>query len=401
VTLEHTEICEASESRLFFLKLLFEEMQRFYYFLSNESLKPAVEQIINNFRNIMNSEVKIAVIATMSSGKSTLINAMIGEELLPSRNSACTATITHLKNNDLMAGKDWLAGWYDINRKLIGYSSVTPELMERLNNDECISDICIEGDFPNIKSKYFPLIITDTPGPNNSRTESHKEHTYRIIRNNNAIKPVVLYVLNATQLEIHDDDELLTMVAKELYDPGEQSKDRFIFVVNKMDILDEERGEKTRDTLNSVKQYLKKHGIENPNIYPVAAEMCKVLRMFENGKKLTKNQQRVKINCDLFNDFEDKHLEKFAPLTPSNQRKMQELLKAADGDCYKEAEIHTGIPALELAINEYLEKHKLPIKIKEAVDALKAIENIKKLISEDEEKWITDFIKKLNNIIEI
>ena len=38
-----------------------------------------------------NKVFPMAVIATMSSGKSTLINALIGKEILPSANAACTA----------------------------------------------------------------------------------------------------------------------------------------------------------------------------------------------------------------------------------------------------------------------------------------------------------------------
>ncbi|WP_201603110.1 dynamin family protein [Psychrobacter submarinus] len=43
---------------------------------------------------------KIIVVATMSSGKSTLINSMLGRELLHCANEATTATITRIHNND-------------------------------------------------------------------------------------------------------------------------------------------------------------------------------------------------------------------------------------------------------------------------------------------------------------
>ena len=42
------------------------------------------------------------VVATMSSGKSTLINALIGRELLPSSNCACTAKAVAILDNDMM-----------------------------------------------------------------------------------------------------------------------------------------------------------------------------------------------------------------------------------------------------------------------------------------------------------
>ncbi len=39
----------------------------------------------------MNKVYPTLVVSTMSSGKSTLINAIVGSELLPSMNRACTA----------------------------------------------------------------------------------------------------------------------------------------------------------------------------------------------------------------------------------------------------------------------------------------------------------------------
>ena len=38
-----------------------------------------------------NEVYPMVVMATMSSGKSTLINALLGQQILPSRNEACTA----------------------------------------------------------------------------------------------------------------------------------------------------------------------------------------------------------------------------------------------------------------------------------------------------------------------
>ncbi len=52
------------------------------------------------FENINNSIFPVNVIATMSSGKSTLINALLGRNLMPSKNEACTATITEILDMD-------------------------------------------------------------------------------------------------------------------------------------------------------------------------------------------------------------------------------------------------------------------------------------------------------------
>ena len=72
VSLEFTE-SKGSEDRLAELEKLFEEMQRDCPF---EDLK--TKQVQDNFYNAISSEFEVSVIATMSSGKSTLINSLLG-----------------------------------------------------------------------------------------------------------------------------------------------------------------------------------------------------------------------------------------------------------------------------------------------------------------------------------
>ena len=57
-------------------------------------------RLLKAFENINNSVFPINVIATMSSGKSTLINALLNSRLMPSKNEACTATITEILDTD-------------------------------------------------------------------------------------------------------------------------------------------------------------------------------------------------------------------------------------------------------------------------------------------------------------
>ena len=74
------------------------------------------ERIELNFQKALNSEFEIAVIATMSSGKSTLINAILGQELMPSKNEACTAKVSRIINNPNITNYSAIA--YDKNGKV-------------------------------------------------------------------------------------------------------------------------------------------------------------------------------------------------------------------------------------------------------------------------------------------
>ena len=121
------------------------------------------------------------------------------------------------------------------------------------------------------------LVLTDTPGPNNSQDENHERVTMGFIQDS-LRNPLILYVLNASQLSIDDDRNLLELVGQAMRKGGKQSKDRFIFVVNKMDVFDPEKGEDPKEILERVKKYLMSNGIQNPLVYPVSANLTRLIR---------------------------------------------------------------------------------------------------------------------------
>lgn len=363
VSLVFTE-ARGSEDRLAELQKLFEKMQRECPF---EDLR--TQQIQENFYSAVSSEFEVSVIATMSSGKSTLINALLGRELMPSKNEACTATIAKIK--DRSSGTEFDAEYRDKDNRILGtYTDLTLADMEEMNANPNTAYIDITGNIPNIDSSGIRLVLVDTPGPNNSRTEEHKNHTYRVIKEKT--KPMVLYVLNATQLQTNDDYTLLATVAEAMKVGGKQSKDRFIFAVNKIDQFDPDK-ESVQDALEHVREYLRKFDIENPNIFPTSAETAKVIRMYQNGAKLTKGQNKTLSNCSAFIDEQQLHLSEQASLGKNNLQKVKNSIDAAkrSGNMYEEVMWYTGIPAVEIAINEYLQKYAYTAKIKAAVDTFK------------------------------
>ena len=338
------------------------------------------DQIKENFYKAIGSEFEVSVIATMSSGKSTLINAMLGRELMPAKNEACTATIARIK--DVEGKNNFSAVCKNIeNKEIARNENLTIEDMNRFNDNNDVVYIDIEGDIPFVSTKNMELVLIDTPGPNNSRTAEHKNHTYRIIKEKS--KPMVLYVLNATQLSTNDDDYLLSSVAEAMKVGGKQAKDRFIFAVNKIDTFDIEKGESIEKALANISNYLSDHGIEHPNIYPISAEMAKVIRISDNGFELSKKQQRTKACYCEFNNEPKMHLSKYAPLSLKSKESLNNQLNLAqmNNDEYKETLIHTGVPAVEFAINEYLDKYALTNKVKTAVDTFKRKIEQKELMS--------------------
>lgn len=322
------------------------------------------KKVIEQFNDAIGKEFELAVIATMSSGKSTLLNSFLGKELMPSKNQACTATIARIKDVDGMNGTSVIC--LDANENIVidEVSNVTVKDMREFNDNEKVSYIDIKTDIPFVSSHNLELVLLDTPGPNNSRDERHKEKTYKVI---NESDPLVLYVLNATQLSTNDDNLLLSSVSKAMEKAGKQAKDRFLFVVNKLDAFDLEAGDSIEKAYGDVVSYLKSHKIENPNIYLVSAHTALITRLIKNNYGISRKQKGdFETIKSLFEEFDELHLSKYAALSKSGHDKINTMLKNAE-DELDTLLIHSGIPAVEIAINDYLEKYAMSEKIAKGV----------------------------------
>lgn len=150
-----------------------------------------------------------------------------------------------------------------------------------------------------------------------------------------------------------------------------ESKDRFIFVVNKMDDRRKEDGD-TEQTLNRVRDYLfKKHGIANPNLFPAAALPALNIRLMQNGTELdddTMDETEMKVRK--LNRNEHLHFENYATLPASICGDIKIKLDNAksNNDANAEALVHTGIVSIEAAIRQYVQKYAKTAKIKNIVD---------------------------------
>ena len=339
-------------------------------------------EIINAFEHAKSSDFEVCVVATMSAGKSTLINSMLRTKLMPSKQEACTSIITKLKDND---SPHWQAEVYNKENRLIeAHENLSISTMERLNSDENVSVIKATGNIPFVTADDVSLILIDTPGPNNSRDPEHKRVQSEFL--NKSSKSLVLYIIEGT-FGTDDDNALLERVAESMSVGGKQSKDRFIFVVNKMDNRNKEDGD-TSQTLTRVRSYLKKHGIINPNLFPAAALPALNIRRIINGEIVDEDTaEETELKVRKLNRNENFHFETYASLPASIRGEINRQLSEAsiNGDLESQALIHTGVVSIEAAIRQYVQKYAKTAKIKNIVDtfihkleALDCLENTKK-----------------------
>lgn len=362
------------------LMVVYDDLMEDSYFtdsLSNsdkEGLEHAVKRVQDNV-------FPIHVIATMSSGKSTLINALLRKKLMPSKNEACTAIITEILDND---STGYAATVYDRDDSQINsIPNLSYEDMNSLNDNENIAKVSIEGDVPFLNVTETKLKLVDTPGPNNARNTNHRETTYKNI--NSATENMILYILNYTQLATNDDENLLNYVAEEIRKGGKETRDRFLFVINKMDAVGED--DSVPHAIEITRNYLAKHGIDDPQIFPCSAFTALGLRSTETdfNKVMTDpmlmmqlmnkpNEQKLFAMMAQLNNTDALHLEQYSTLTPSEQEKLRQKLAdaKASNDYVEQALIHSGIYSIESAIRAYVQKYAKAKKIHDLVEPLEA-----------------------------
>lgn len=365
------------------------EHPRFKKFIEkNDEARKSIEESFNR-------DFDVYVIATMSSGKSTLINAMLGCDLLPAANEATTATIARITDNDQKIAH-FTAKRYGRNGQLIDAKDIANQKhLEEWNQLADTQLIDIEGNIVAVQERPdVRLVLTDTPGPNNSQDEEHQRTTMGFVQDSKR-NPLILYVLNATQLGTNDDRNLLSLVAETMRKGGKQSKDRFIFVVNKMDVFDPESGEHPSQVLARVKKYLVDNGIHNPLIYPASANLARLIRK-PHDQHTRKERGDFRSMADLFSEEESMNLLQYMPITEKVKRNLQQKNLSP-------LMLSSGLPAIEAMIDENIDKYNVPHRLKRAYDALiSAIEvglNESELMEQlSENEWQ---LEKLNEEIEV
>lgn len=311
----------------------------------------------NNLELLTKKSYQAVIIATMSSGKSTLLNALLGQNLAPSKNQACTAKVTQVHHVNTM---DHITGYsmgHD-SKKLVS-SQLEHATLNEWNNISDIQHIHIEGGMPGITNSEKKLVLYDTPGSNYSLDRSHTEVTYRVLENHSF--DLILYVINATQIGVRDDKVLLQKVMESVKD--RRQKTQMLFVLNQVDLFDIEGHDNLEISINNLKIYLEQHGIERPEVIPVSSYAVKLFRMVLAHEELTKKETvDFRSLFQLFSDEMD--LRKFAPqglditsLERQNVKYEEKYLihnKEYSVNQIQSALARTGFPILESYINAFL-----------------------------------------------
>ena len=200
------------------------------------------DQIFHSSKKLKSESFRVAIVGEFSQGKSTLLNALLGEEIQPVREIPCSGTITVLKY-----GKQ--------KRVVCRYKDGREEEIpfEQYQEKAAISEDAALGDPSNELAKteieeiicYHPDLdicrsgveILDSPGLN--------EHPERTAVVNKLLEEIdaVIFLTNATRPLTQGEKDLLQDLKKKLnFGKGDEPANNLFVVVNFWDLLRTEKG---------------------------------------------------------------------------------------------------------------------------------------------------------------
>lgn len=375
------------------------EMEILYQDAINSPIPDFVsEEIENGFRRALGESFEITIVAPMSSGKSTVINSLLGTDLLPSRNSACTATTARIENDPSKPAGVFLGRRFDKENVLIEdwvevneyRKNSADRLLTKWNSDQNTGNIEISGHIPAfVSNKGTNYVFIDTPGPNSHGT-NHRQIMLEALQGKTP--SMILYVFNVRSPRTKADYSLLADISTIMRKDGRAARDRFIFIANQIDACNPET-ESISEELELWKTFLEgEFGIMNPVIIPVAAEFAKFLRIEKNyGTNFLNFADQTKYTqCkSLFSHYPQFNMLQYVKgkINSSCFKRLECALKEAkcENDAY---EIKTGIPIIEALLRDFLEKHVIASKLKDGVDCLQSVLDGNKIA--DQEKQLFD-----------
>lgn len=265
--------------------------------------------------------LRILVTATMSAGKSTVVNALIGHPIMVTKNESCTAKRFTVTEDPILR-----------DQILCDSENITVKINKNeasILKDFQGNDIYIRSEMHHIEDEYLWEVI-DTPGVNSSTDPEHKVLTESMIKSNEF--DILLYVMNGNNLGTNDDLQHLKFIKEHV------ESHKIIFVVNKVDQFRSSQ-DSILESCNKCELTLQEIGFEYPIVLPISAYAAYLIKRKQIVDDLNDEQEEELLF--LINKFNRKQFD----LTDF----YEDSLKEQDEQVRRELEI-CGMAMLEKVI---------------------------------------------------
>ena len=324
------------------IKNKIENLEKYFSKYKNQGASKKLEEIK---QKLDNQEYKIAVVANMSSGKSTFINALFGKEVLPAFNHATTdsATFIYSKPN---IGKKAEVFFSDGRNSITVKEDLEKEIKQYAQKDEDCKDdkyknvdkIDLYYPFKNLQttsSEDFSITFIDTPGPNSTGDygQKHKDQTRSVL---NSVD-MALFAFDYGQLDanLKSDEQGLWNTIKTRYEKDPNFE--VYFLINKIDMAMEDNFKDVK----SIDEAKKNWGTH---------EEKAVEKLIKSAKNYGVNESKVYTVASKFALLDRDDISWDSPLE-SFQKKFKQIFESSWESEYIK---YLGIVELENDINNYI-----------------------------------------------
>ena len=272
-----------------------------YLYLQGNNDKPPVSNIKYQLKCLEKTRAfvkrpqrRILVTATMSAGKSTLINALVGKQVSRTQNEACTGKIHYIHDKPYEDG--FTCKW----ESTLDMNATGDNL---LSYDDSGEPVDVWTHFRAFLSDKFRWCFIDTPGVNSSLNMEHANLAHKAIKEEQYDR--LIYVINGEHYGTNDDKEHLEYVAQHV------PSSKVVFVFNKLDNYDVE-DDSIPESVSNVREYLEKAGFKSPVVCPMSAYAAWLAKKYLFGEVM-KPQENGKLQIMLSQfQMEDYDLSRFA-----------------------------------------------------------------------------------------
>ncbi|MBE9009566.1 dynamin family protein [Pseudanabaenaceae cyanobacterium LEGE 13415] len=259
--------------------------------IEHESFDQALSEIAQLTEKVRSQSFRVAVVGEFSQGKSTLLNALLGEKIQPTRVIPCSGTITVLRYGER---KRVICRYRDGSEAEISaqdYQEKAAISIEAALNhrDVALSDSAIEEiiyEHPGLQLCRSGVEVIDSPGLN-----EHPERT-RITQKLLQSADAVIFLVNATRPLTQSERELLISLKTQLNAKADEPAENLFVLVNFVDLLREEQDREQVRQL--VKNFVCEGGLilqENRLFFISAQSALDVILKAEHNEYLEMLQQ--------------------------------------------------------------------------------------------------------------
>lgn len=205
----------------------------------------------------------LVLLGLVSSGKSTLANALSGQSLMPTNNLACTSMAVTLVDPAGKADFPTAILLRDGTSQQIPSEQALQALM--CENDAGGGEFFLKMRLNKLNHGQFPVAMSDTPGVNDAMTDAYGMIAAQCLRS--AKNPTVLYVSHVRTCTSTDEVKSMRSLASEMKELGIS---RWFVALNGWNLTDpvRESREKYQEKIFGMAE---KCGLPRPEVFFVAA----------------------------------------------------------------------------------------------------------------------------------